>query len=83
MERLSPALTHALMPGTADIIFGPHSEVSKEFPASFGDNTNAGIGGACPDPIPINSRVYRATRFPLTRARVSFCCSDARFNTFE
>jgi calcineurin-like phosphoesterase family protein len=39
--------------------------------------------GTFPDPIPINSRVYRATRFLLTRARISFCCSDARFNTFE
>jgi hypothetical protein len=26
---------------------------------------------------------YRAMRFLLIRARISFCCSDARFNTFE
>jgi hypothetical protein len=54
---------------------------------SFGDNASAtilktGIGGACTSPISINSRVYR-TRFLLTRAKISFCFSDARFNTFE
>ena len=50
---------------------------------SFGGHTKASIGGACADSIPINSRVYRAMRFLLTRAKISFCCSDARFNTFE
>jgi hypothetical protein len=33
--------------------------------------------------VPANSRFYRATRLLLIRARISFCCSDARFITFE
>jgi hypothetical protein len=33
--------------------------------------------------LPLNSRFYRATRFLLIRARISFCCLDARFITFE